>query len=842
MSRMKWIFSTCLTGLICLFCLLFASAESTEGLFSIRTENELFSDSGLSAQAWEDEVLLQTEAGLASPITKENLQILSPHAECFHEGSSMCMLQALENVASIQGPMDAYRTVHRLLPILSDQAGLRLRLRSRLTLGKQTSYCFQQISEGYTVSSSSVKLIVDSTGNLTAVFSSLSKEPHADTVFKGISANEAEDVVRSYLANRNVTGEVMPEYTACTVIPDEHCETDESLQDRLVWMVYSGNPHFADDRLSTLPYMAHMIGMDGTYLYHLCISSMENPGVHAGYTAAYAFRHLESYEWTGTVLDGNGHPVSLTVPVMYDRRTGLWFLADARRKIAVADYYQLAHGNEEVAFLAQQDNQNWDDEDLLTYANMIRTWDFFAHLGWNGPDGSGAPILLLRNMCDMYGNSIANAAYCGPCQGWQCFAYGGNEYIGACLDVMAHEYAHCMTDTLMNTNLDRNDMGAINESISDILGNLCEMISDPSRERNWLIAEDLGYAFRSMLHPHDYEQPEYIWDLYYVPASASPGDLNDRGGVHSNSSLLNYLAAHLCEDYGMDLNDALAFWMQTAFVLTPTIDFPALSHLLPWALSASGHSDSQIGLNTLIANTRLSETLPPVPLPEGRNLVHLKLPDTPAFTQRSWIMVAIQLNSDLFSQNTQSFLDLAEDLTAHDSESDAADLLFSAIHLDADTPALLSGHPFSLLDWLTLLADQHASAFTSWAPDPGSELMTVLENRPTVYLLLSLSEETEDVAGGAVLLENEWKDLYDLMPSDSDDAFGSTELFTLFGRVLKEFIHSMQDQTSSSQNICLSEAGLDSILLHTIEEDDLNGLPEDDFNSVGLLPRFSWQK
>ena len=64
-----------------------------------------------------------------------------------------------------------------------------------------------------------------------------------------------------------------------------------------------------------------------------------------------------------------------------------------------------------------------------------------------------------------------NACYLGILQDrWQAFAYSQDVGFGRCLDVLAHEYTHCITDTSAAGGMYKDDYGAINEAISDILG------------------------------------------------------------------------------------------------------------------------------------------------------------------------------------------------------------------------------------------------------------------------------------------------------------------------------------------------------------------------------------
>ncbi len=75
-----------------------------------------------------------------------------------------------------------------------------------------------------------------------------------------------------------------------------------------------------------------------------------------------------------------------------------------------------------------------------------------------------------------------NCAYVGQNGGWEAFAFGHVRNYGLATDVVAHEYTHCVTSTTMTTNLYLNEAGAINEGMSDIMGNLVEMVLDGDNE------------------------------------------------------------------------------------------------------------------------------------------------------------------------------------------------------------------------------------------------------------------------------------------------------------------------------------------------------------------------
>jgi Zn-dependent metalloprotease len=129
---------------------------------------------------------------------------------------------------------------------------------------------------------------------------------------------------------------------------------------------------------------------------------------------------------------------------------------------------------------------------------------------------------------------------------------GGQMFIGQgfaeSVDVIAHEVAHGVTSATSNL-IYQGEPGAINESMSDVFGQLTQLYADGSGDSGWDMGEDVAAPahfpisavegpFRSMSAPGLYDQPakmtDPLWDL-------DPYD-EDYGGVHTNSGVGNYAA------------------------------------------------------------------------------------------------------------------------------------------------------------------------------------------------------------------------------------------------------------------------------------------------------------
>ncbi|MBH5318306.1 S-layer homology domain-containing protein [Paenibacillus sp. GSMTC-2017] len=124
--------------------------------------------------------------------------------------------------------------------------------------------------------------------------------------------------------------------------------------------------------------------------------------------------------------------------------------------------------------------------------------------------------------------------------------YGNGTCFSCALDVIAHEVTHGVTD--FSSDLEyRNQSGALNESFSDIFGNLIEM--EVEGNENWTIGEDSGLLLRSMSDPNIYGDPATINQYLYFPRSY------DQGGVHFNSGIQNkaaYLIATKIDSLDLD--------------------------------------------------------------------------------------------------------------------------------------------------------------------------------------------------------------------------------------------------------------------------------------------------
>ena len=520
-------------------------------------------------------------------------------------------------------------------------------------------YVFMQVYADLTVPGGAVKLVTDADGNMLGLTASVADGLPDEAEAEGISAEEAEAVVLERLAARNESAaELVAGRTEKTLLPFDMDPDIMSLDEldaamsQFVWTVYTDNPGGSAKKGTAMPFLVHYVAMDGKYIG--CQPTML-PGddtAVSGYDAAYAFEFMEPAEYTGTVTLADGSQQEITVTLMRDSRTGMYYLGNLERRIAVADFYEFVYNDEHrVAMEASPDNTGWNEISLMSLYNYCRVWDYYNEIGWTGSDGKGTPMLILTNYCNADREPIDNAGYIGPFFGWETFISTSAQNFALALDVLAHEFTHCVTAKVTTYNDYKNDHGAFNEAMSDIQGNICEMMMGATADTAWALGENtVAGAIRSMSDPRKYEQPEHSWDIYYMPNVREATVVNDHGGVHTNSSLLNGVAWRLCEEGGMTLEEARAFWFAVDCSMAPDADYPQLVELLPWVLENMGMAQYRDALAAALDATRLGRNALPEAPDDDLAMVTLTLPDDPRFTDGNWVMYLFSIDTEGFAQ------------------------------------------------------------------------------------------------------------------------------------------------------------------------------------------------
>jgi len=189
-----------------------------------------------------------------------------------------------------------------------------------------------------------------------------------------------------------------------------------------------------------------------------------------------------------------------------------------------------------------------------------------------------------------------------------------------------------------------------------------------AHDTTWLLGETGTIPVRCMSDPHMFQQPEYTWDYYYKANVNKPTVLNDQGGVHTNSSLLNNVAWRLCEKGGMALEEARAFWFAVDGSMVPHTDYAQLSVLMPWVLRNQGLEKYQDALEAAIDATRLRSNDVPDSFDEDRALVTLTLPDEKRFEDGHWGLMILSVDAEGLAQR---FNGLVEGKGEYEGQLDA---------------------------------------------------------------------------------------------------------------------------------------------------------------------------
>ena len=578
-----------------------------------------------------------------SQMTMEDLAALNgrPDAVYSHDGK-VTFVDGTCSADPVTGQEDASEVVASMMTLIGADANTEFIPWRTVTdpLGN-IYYIFQQMFHDTTVCGGAVKVITDAEGKMIGLTSSVESKMPEVAAETGITAEDAEKIVvkKQQEADGRIP-EILSQYTGKVILPstlkfDIESEDETS---RFAWVVYSVNPSGNVKEGSDLPYLAHYVAMNGEYLYNMPAIAPDDAAGRSGYDSSYVFEFMEPVDYTGYVDLSDGTEKKITVTLMRDTRTGMYYLGNIERKIVVAECYDFLYNDGQLLLEASIDNKEWDQVGLLSLYNYCRAWDYYNAIGWRGGDGEGTPIVILNNFCDDHYNEVNNACYVGKVNGMQAFLASKINDYSQCLDVIAHEFTHCVTGSLMTYNSYMNDYGAINEGMSDVQGKNCEMMYGEVDVNDWTIGANSVSPIRDMRDPHRFSQPEYTWDLYYMSKVETPTPANDHGGVHFNSSLFNRLAYFLVGEGGMTLDEARIFWFMTDCAMVPQTDYAQLAELLPWVLKAAGMEQYQEILDKAIKETRIGVDAMPDAIGDDRAVLRVSLPDTEAFDAGNWMM------------------------------------------------------------------------------------------------------------------------------------------------------------------------------------------------------------
>lgn len=201
-------------------------------------------------------------------------------------------------------------------------------------------------------------------------------------------------------------------------------------------------------------------------------------------------------------------------------------------------------------------NNNWnagvDQPVVQTYFGELMVYSFFySQYGRWSYDNNGTWIVAYNNIMPFGTNDNA----CQHCYGTNEISFGNGSTASNTdnwntLDIVGHEFTHGVYRSALGWNY-QNEPGALNESFSDIFGEMTELWGQGSID--WLVGNQrTGGAIRSMSNPNALPVSDPDPDTYNGTNWAT--GTADNGGVHSNSGVQNYWF-YLLTNGGSGTND-----------------------------------------------------------------------------------------------------------------------------------------------------------------------------------------------------------------------------------------------------------------------------------------------
>lgn len=222
-------------------------------------------------------------------------------------------------------------------------------------------------------------------------------------------------------------------------------------------------------------------------------------------------------------------------------------------------------------------------------------YDFYKNLfNRNSLDNAGMAIISTVHYDQSYNNAFWDGTQ---------MVYGdgdGSEftYLSGDLDVVAHEMTHGVTEHSANLNY-QDQSGALNESMSDVLGVLVETYDKYNvknggtwnfNSADWVVGDDVytpgvaGDALRSLANPTLYDQPDSMSNYYNTTS--------DNGGVHTNSGITNKAGYLIAQAIGCAKTAQIYYRALTSY-MTTTTDFLGARNALTQAATDLYGANSQ---------------------------------------------------------------------------------------------------------------------------------------------------------------------------------------------------------------------------------------------------------
>lgn len=198
----------------------------------------------------------------------------------------------------------------------------------------------------------------------------------------------------------------------------------------------------------------------------------------------------------------------------------------------------------------------YDIAALDAHYGVSQTYTFYRSvLGRNSYNNAGAALYSYVNDPNWTNNAVwdGSSMHFGKLSSG---AFGGVTGI----DVTGHELTHGVTGSSSGL-IYKKESGAMNESMSDIMGKAVQFYAKPS-DINWQLSNDMAWIIRDMKNPNLKGQPDTYQGTYWQSITNS----YDNYGVHTNSGVGNFMF-YLLSTGGSGTNDLGNYYSVTGIGL-----------------------------------------------------------------------------------------------------------------------------------------------------------------------------------------------------------------------------------------------------------------------------------
>jgi Zn-dependent metalloprotease len=287
--------------------------------------------------------------------------------------------------------------------------------------------------------------------------------------------------------------------------------------------------------------------------------------------------------WRVRIVNMQSQPASMPV-VFVNAKTGevLWRY-DNLQSAKNRKVYSLNNGTTIPGTLMRTEGQSLNSDSIInaSYDILGSIWDCYnALFGRDSYDGLGAALISSVHYSTNYANGFWNGTQL-------VFGDGDGNIFGnfaTSMDLAAHELTHAVTERTSNL-IYSGESGALNESMSDIFGEVCEWHRDNNGDinalpsaNNWMVAEDISLvssAWRYLDDPsRDGSSVDY-WnstvgnlDVHYSSGISNLAfALLTKGGTHPRGKSTTVVT-------GIGIYDAAQiFYLANTAYLTPSSNF-----------------------------------------------------------------------------------------------------------------------------------------------------------------------------------------------------------------------------------------------------------------------------